>query len=143
MPVRRIYLPLDLDQAQSLLGGAAAGDGQGSLRAYAVTRAVAAELADDDEEEREYDALLECAAEAGRLAGDSRRVVAAADVDDRYVTEVEGGYAEVDLTTPVPLARVVAFHVDETTDHSDEDLLWYDVTELDDVVALLSEPGQG
>jgi hypothetical protein len=38
----------------------------------------------------------------------------------------------------LPLARVVSFHVDETAgDDGMDDLLWYDVTELDEVLRLL------
>ncbi|AKT52705.1 hypothetical protein ADJ73_09145 [Arsenicicoccus sp. oral taxon 190] len=107
---------------------------------YAVTAAVVAELANADEEEREYDALLEAAAQAGVGATGRRRVVAAADLPTAAVEDLPGGYAEVRVTGPVSGERVVAFHVDETVAHEDADLLWYDVTELGDVLRLLEQP---
>ena len=42
------------------------------------------------------------------------------------------------VSTAVPLAQVVSFHVDEEAgDQGMEDLLWYDATELDEVLRLL------
>jgi hypothetical protein len=42
------------------------------------------------------------------------------------------------VSEPVPLRRVVAFHVDENAgDEGTSDLLWYDATELDEVLRLL------
>ena len=40
------------------------------------------------------------------------------------------------MTEPVPLRRVVSFHVDERRRGRHEDLLWYDATELDEVTQL-------
>jgi hypothetical protein len=48
------------------------------------------------------------------------------------------GLGAVTVSTVVPLARVVSFHVDETAgDQGMDDLLWYDATELDEVLRLL------
>ena len=42
------------------------------------------------------------------------------------------------VSHPVPLNRIVSLHVDETAgDQGMADLLWYDVTELDEVLRLL------
>jgi hypothetical protein len=71
---------------------------------------------------------------------DERRVVAAADVDPAWVSGNGAGdsLAAVEVAQPVALARVVAFHVDETPgDEGMSDLLWYDVTELDELLRLL------
>lgn len=86
-------------------------------------------LTGEELEEAEYEALLDAAALAGeRTPQGSRRVVLAADA----TSLPEAGPV---VLTP---ARVASLHVDETTQHSDEDLLWYDASELADVIALLS-----
>ena len=36
----------------------------------------------------------------------------------------------VTVSEPVPLQRIASFHVDETDVADDDELLWYDVTEL-------------
>ncbi|WP_409483547.1 DUF6912 family protein [Arsenicicoccus dermatophilus] len=138
MAVRRTYLPLDLDDLRALhdRGEVTAAALEG---ACAVTAAVARELPDDDEEEREYDALRECAAVAAERAGARRRVIAAADLAPAGVADVPDGYAFVRVTSPVRLGQLVSFHVDETTAHEDEDLLWYDVSELAEVLRLVEQ----
>lgn len=94
-------------------------------------------------------------------AGAARRVVLAADVPDALVRAVPDGRSEVVLNGALVLGQVVSLHVDgdealsdvaaavaaiATADAGDEDarftvdgaagheLLWYDVTELDDVL---------
>ncbi len=47
------------------------------------------------------------------------------------------------LVAPLPLSRVASFHVDDestsgTSDDEADELLWYDVTELDDVRSFLT-----
>jgi hypothetical protein len=47
------------------------------------------------------------------------------------------------LVGPLPLSRVASFHIDDESAVDDEDeeadeLLWYDVTELDDVRSFLA-----
>lgn len=135
MSLRRVYLALDASDLRRLAGDE---DVQVDDRpARAVTAAVRRELADVDEEEQEYDALLECAAAASVRAGASRRVVAAADLPAASVHDVPDGYADVTVEGPVRRERLVSLHVDETTEHDDTDLLWHDVTELDQVIALV------
>jgi hypothetical protein len=42
------------------------------------------------------------------------------------------------LTAPLPLARVASFHIDDEaaagSEEEADELLWYDVTELDDLL---------
>ncbi len=134
MSLRRVYVALDPSDLHQLADeGRVEVDGR---PARAVTAAVRRELAEVDEEEQEYDALLECAAAALERAGSSRRVVAAADLPEAAVHDVADGYAEVTLDGPLPRERLVSFHVDETTEHQDADLLWHDVTELEQVISL-------
>lgn len=95
-------------------------------------------------------------------AAPRRRVVLAAEVPDRHVTATPGGRASaVDLGAAVPIDAVVSVHVDEpeaapdvaaavdalpAADAGDDDarfavdsadardLLWYDVTEIGDLL---------
>jgi len=69
---------------------------------------------------------------AGLPAGERRRVVAAADVDESWVAVANGGgvASAITVSEPVPLQRIASFHVDETDVAADDELLWYDVTEL-------------
>ena len=83
-------------------------------------------VADGDSEEQEYAALMAAAAEAAELLdGPGRRVVVVADVADP-----DGA---------VPLRDVVAVHadpVDRPADADpDEDLAWYAVQELDQLLS--------
>ena len=140
MTQTRIYLPMTPDDVRRL--AAEREVGPSPLPAYAVTqRLERSHAADALEEELEYAALTEAAERAARLQGSSvvKRVVAAADVDPAWVSGVEDeGLAAVEITQPVPLRLVVSFHVDETAgDQGLEDLLWYDATELDEVLRLL------
>lgn len=82
-------------------------------------------VATDGSEDAEYEALLAAGDAAAALLGglpdgQRRRAV--------VVTEVE--------EDPVPLARVVALHVDSADDADpDDDLGWYATQELGDLVA--------
>lgn len=114
----RIYAPVTPDDLETLRGG------------VSITCAdwftAPTGLTGDALEEAEYDALIEAAAAASALVGEGRRrVVLAADVDR--------------ATAGAPLAvgpkQVASLHVDETTEHSDDDLLWYDASEIADVIA--------
>ena len=73
-----------------------------------------------------------------------RRVVAAADADPGWVVHGAGEPSSgVALVAPLPLSRVASFHVDDEeaavgiADEELDELLWYDVTELDDVRSFL------
>jgi hypothetical protein len=97
-----------------------------------------------DEEELEHLAWLAATEEAaGRSAPRVlRRVVASADVDTATVLHPgePDTASRVELSAPVDLRRVVSFHVDEEPGATGPtDLLWYDVTELAEVRALVSE----
>lgn len=138
MTQTRVYLPLTAADVRALADGATVGANGG----YAVTAALRAAQPSADEEEYEFAALTEAAAAATGLAAGGRRVVAAADVDAEIVDDVSGPEpdtpAQIQLIASVPLRRVVSFHVDEHPGSGQEDLLWYDVTELDEVVHLTS-----
>lgn len=106
----------------------------GSVRASAVTDTVRAAFPDEAEEEREYDALLIAAEMITAEHPQGRVAVAAADVSSAAIEEVAAagpfdGY-EVRLTRPVTVDQVVALHAAEDGAASDDELLWYDISEL-------------
>lgn len=104
----------------------------GSLTApaYVVTAAMRAAEPTADEEDLEYD--------AARLAEEELRrtgavvVVVAADVPEACV----GEDPRLDVGT-VPASSVVSFHVAEHGAPAEEELLWFDASELEDVLAYL------
>ena len=140
MTQTRIYVPLLPDALRRL--AAERQIGPAPVAAFGVTERV--ERADPTglEEEWEYAALTEAVEAAAGLQGTSvaKRVVAAADVDPGSVSTDGGreGLGAVTVSAAVPLSRIVSFHVDETAgDQGMADLLWYDATELDEVLRLL------
>ena len=140
MTQTRIYLPLTPSDVRELAERREVGPAP--VAAYAVTRRLERSLPTADEEEWEYAALTEAveAAEAAQGTAVAKRVVAAADVDPAWVEDdaTRDGLGAVRITSTVPLRLVVSLHVDETAgDQGMEDLLWYDVTELDEVLRLL------
>jgi len=141
MTQTRIYLPLDAAGVRRLAREREVGGARGGgLRAFAVTEQVERDHPLGDEEEWEYAALSEACDAASSLRGGTgaKRVIVAADVDPAWVTAGTGSAAAVLIASPVPLSKVVAFHVDETAgDDGLQDLLWYDATELDEVLRLL------
>lgn len=141
MTQTRIYLPLNADGLRRLAADReVSGTRGGGLRAFAVTEQVERAQPLGDEEEWEYAALTEACDAASSLRGGAptKRVVAAADVDPTWVVSGTGAAAAVLISSPVPLSKVVSFHIDETAgDEGLEDLLWYDATELDEVLRLL------
>jgi hypothetical protein len=114
----RVYLPATLTGLAGLLREAEIGPAP--LRAFAVTPSLRESYASGDLEELEYVAMTQAARASLRLlAADPgaprRRVVIAADVPEEKV-EHDGGFSEptvVELAEAVPLARVVAGHVDD------------------------------
>ena len=139
--------------ANPLLAAAAtAGGGQGMVSVYGdPPDLIAAQL--DDARGRTQGVLganfilhfvdpgqiRECVAAAAERAGQGRRrVVASADVDTAVVSRRDGAadVTEVELDAVVALSRVASFHIDEQPGGDAADLLWYDVTELDDVITL-------
>ena len=141
MTLTRIYLPLNAARLRELAaGGVITGR---PLQAHAVTEAVRAAQPSGDEEEREYTALCDAASSSRLLldAGEGRRIVAAADVNSSLIQEAapsEGAAPSTVLVAEaVPLKRVASFHVDEDGAADDEELLWYDATELAQLVEML------
>ncbi len=136
MSQTRVYLPLAWSDLRALADGRPVGPAP--VPAHAVTELVERAQPGADEEDWEYTALCDAAEQAGgrRDAPAHRRVVAAADVDPGWVGEAEGALSSVVLTAPVPLRLIVSLHVDEVGGGPEDELLWYDVTELK---ALLSE----
>lgn len=137
MPVRRVYLPLT---RSALVALARDGELAAPLRGHAVTpqlpRGILA-----DEEGAEYAAWQRAAKQAGKEAEPgTRRIVAAADVPGELVGELAApdDPSAIEITQTLPLRRFVSFHVDEEPGGGDADLLWYDATELRDVLALAS-----
>ncbi|MDO5627522.1 MAG: hypothetical protein Q4G43_04290 [Mobilicoccus sp.] len=87
-----------------------------------------------DEEDLEYE-VFRIAEDVARAAGEVV-VVVAADVPENAVTwSTDGVGVQVG---PVPLRAVVSLHVEEDGAGPDDELLWYDAAELDDVAALLA-----
>ncbi|HYN65675.1 MAG TPA: hypothetical protein VES93_02225 [Ornithinibacter sp.] len=143
MPLTRVYLPLtpadleDLDEGRAI--------GPAPRTAHAVTPALGKPGLVTDEEELEHAAWVAATEEAVGPAGAAprRRVVAAADVDAACVVHPTSPDvpSRVEVSVPVERRRVVSFHVDEEPGSTEPtDLLWYDVTELADVRALLGLP---
>ncbi len=141
MPVVRVYLPLgraDLEQLAAT--GALAAEADSPREAYAVTPALERSAPGLDVEDLEYSAFCDAVVAAGALRSSSgaRRVVAAADVDPSVVVppaDGRGGVTTTTLTGPVPLRGIASFHVEDEDAVGEEadEMLWYDVTELDDV----------
>ena len=131
----RVYVPLDLAALEDLRRRGEIGPVP--VSAHAAVEAAGSSSGKDDEE-REYAAWSAAAADAAERAGGSgRRVVASADVDTAVVSRQDGdGSTAVELDAVVVLSRVASFHIDEQPGGDTADLLWYDVTELDDVIAL-------
>jgi hypothetical protein len=139
MSPTRIYLPLNAARLRDLATTRVLGPAP--LAAHGVTSNVRAGDPNGDQEGWEYVALGEAAeASAASLpAGERRRVVAAADVDDSWVSaaDADGVASAVTVSQAVPMQRIASFHVDEKDVADDDELLWYDVTELDGLLDLL------
>ena len=143
MPLARIYLPLTSDDLADLAEGRPLGPAP--LDAHAVTPALGRPGLVVDVEELEHAAWLSATREASGLTdgGAHRRVVAAADVDVTLVLHPTDPDvpSRVHVTAPVERRRIVSFHVDEEAGATEPtDLLWYDVTELAEVRALIDGP---
>ena len=143
MPLVRVYIPLDPAALTTLRQ-------TGEVRPAPV--AAHAALAPstrpgigNDDEEREYAAWSAAASDAAdRTPDGGRRVIASADVDAAVVRRGTPDDTAVELDTVVALPRIASFHIDEEPGSDVPDLLWYDVTELDDVIAsVLDDREQG
>ncbi|MCU1536741.1 MAG: hypothetical protein JWP82_1092 [Humibacillus sp.] len=164
MAVVRVYVPVGRDELQSLASSSSlAASSDSPLTAYAVTSALRERAPGLDVEDLEFAAFSDAVAAAGarRSSPGHRRVVVAADADPAWVEPAVAGAhggagapSAVSIVTAVPLGRVASFHVDEESaqpgegapsagsDPADAEeeaagLLWYDVTELDDVCGFL------
>lgn len=165
----RVFLPAT---GPLLAAWRTAGQVEVQLTAHAVTPALREWYAEGDSEELEYAAMVEAAEASLRLLGDDpgapcRRVVLAVEVDVAITLPPgdTGPRSQVVLPGPVPVAHVVAVHVDDDDAHDDitaavaaidaadagdddaqfvvdsaegHDLLWFDATEIDSVVADLA-----
>jgi len=143
MPVVRVYVPVGRAELDELATAGSLPGGPGMPRAaYAVTPALERSAPGLDVEGLEYAAFSDAVAAAGdaRTSAGHRRVVVAADADAGWVApRGENPVSGVAVTAPLPLSRVASFHIDEGVgaDEEADELLWYDVTELDDVRSLL------
>lgn len=135
----RIYVPVTSAGLRRL------GDG-GSLQpppftAYAVTTDLRREHPTADDEELEYLAFSDAATSIGSAA----TVVAAADVDADVVTDLldpGAPVSAVQVASPVPRRQVASFHVAEPSSEDADgpltDYLWYDATELQVVLNVVT-----
>lgn len=130
---RRVYVPLGWADLTAL----AKGEDVASRAAFAVTERQPRDERTDDEE-LEFDALCDAldAADALRAASGDRRLVVAADAgaEDR----ADAAPSAVSLSDPLRRADVVSVHVEEHPGQGIgegyDDLLWYDVTEIQDLL---------
>ena len=137
----RVYLPLTATELRRLRESGRIEPAP--MTAYAVTSDLRRDHPGADDEELEYLAFLDA---AGSAAPDAVRVVAAADVDAEAVAELLAGDAalsQVRIAIPVPKRRVASLHVAEPTNAGETsngipEFSWYDATELDVLVDLLS-----
>jgi NTE family protein len=136
----RIYIPLNASGLRSLSADGAVQPAP--LPAHAVTQAMRDSAPNAAQDEWEYAALNDAARSSGVLLtpGESHRLVAAADVSSDLVGPAEPADSDVEsavsISESVALKRVASLHVGED-DTDDGDLMWYDVTELPVVLALL------
>jgi hypothetical protein len=148
MTLTRIYIPLNASglrglDAEGVIGGA-------PFLAHAVTEAVRACAPTAGRDEWEY-ATLNDAAQSSRLrltSGETRPIVAVADVSPDLVASAPADDSTVgsivSVSDSVDLKRIASFHVgdgvvrnDPLDDELSGELLWYDVTELPVILALL------
>jgi hypothetical protein len=150
MAVVRVYVPLGRADLLALASTGSLAASAGSPRpAYAVTALLRTSAPGLDVEDLEFAAFSDAvqAAAAHRAVPAHRRVVVAADADPSWVAPGAGDpLSVVELVADLPLARVASFHVDDEVtggggggvEEEPDELLWYDVTELDDVCGFLA-----
>ncbi len=152
MPVVRVYVPVGRDDLEHLVASGVLAAGPGTPReGYAVTSGLEESAVGHDLDDLEYAAFSDAVAASGRRRStpSDRRVVVSADAAPEWVVPREGEpVTRVVLMADLPLARIASFHIDEDAGASGaageavgegeaDDLLWYDVTEFDDVRELL------
>lgn len=146
MPVVRIYVPLGGAMLRGLAGtGFLAAGADAPVAVFAVTAALAEQAPTLDEEELEYAAFADAVAAAASRREDPAdpRLVLAADADPEAVRPGAGAPSAVELVDTLPISRIASFHVDEAEPSAAREeadtLLWYDVTELGEVVRFFPE----
>lgn len=144
MTLIRIYIPLNAAGLRRL--GADRAVTAAPFLAYAVTDDVRASAPAAGQDEWEYSALGDAVLRSAALLspGEQRRLVAAADVEPEMVGPAvpsdSGDFIEdsaVLILGSVALNRIASFQVDADEASEDDELLWYDVTELPVILALL------
>ncbi|NMM35150.1 MAG: hypothetical protein HHJ13_14380 [Phycicoccus sp.] len=144
MTLTRIYIPLNAAGLRRLDADRAIT--KAPFLAYAVTDAVCASAPVAGQDQWEYSALGDAVLRSAALLGhgERRRLVAAADVEPELVGPVvpsdSGDFIEdsaVLILDSVALNRIASFQVDADEAAEDDELLWYDVTELPVILALL------
>ncbi len=147
MNLIRIYIPLNASglralDADRVMAGA-------PFVAHAVTDAIRVAAPTAGQDGWEYSALSDAALRSAALldTGEKHRIVAAADVAPEVVGTAAPGDATdtvdfiddsaVLILEPVALNRIASFHVDHDEASEDDELLWYDVTELPVILALI------
>ncbi len=132
VPVARTYLPLTAADVAVLA----------ETREVPAGAIVGIAVAPGTDEAGEYAAWLAAAALArSRGAAAALRVIASTDLDLALLAPAPGAApTPVRIEGSLALRRFVAFHVDETVGGAESDLLWYDVTELAELLALLRTP---
>jgi hypothetical protein len=148
MTLTRIYIPLNASGLRSI--GADGVLGGAPFLAHAVTEAVQDSAPSGGQDVWEYTALNDAAQSSGSLltSGESRRIVAAADVAPDIVGSAPPGGSTVEsavsISDSVALKRIASFHISDGAARNDQldgeldgELLWYDVTELPVILALL------
>lgn len=129
----RVYLPMLVGELTEVRDAAHLP----ARQAHGVTSALRAEDPGADEEDLEFEAMCQ-ALDSARALGPGPRVVAAADTSPR---EDGGDGALLAGEDRLQLGDVVSFHVEEgdgDVGTGYDDLLWYDVTELDGLVSAVS-----
>jgi hypothetical protein len=111
----RVYIPSSTRRLRDVL--VSGGLGPAPMPAHAVTERLREALGEENEEDREYGALTAAAQDSVGLIGDGEqplRVVVVAEADSvTPVTPVrQGEESLVEVDAVVPLAKVVAVHVD-------------------------------
>ena len=145
MTLTRIYIPLTAAGLRSLDAERAVAGAP--FVAHAVTDAVRASSPSAGQDGWEYSALSDAALRSAVLLtiGERHRIVAAADVAPEIVAAASPGDAldsgdfiddsAVLILDSVALNRIASFHVDSDGASEDDELLWYDVTELPVILA--------
>jgi hypothetical protein len=153
MTLMRIYIPLNASWLRNL--GADRVVAGAPFLAHAVTDAVRVSAPTAGEDGWEYSALSDAAIRSASMLepSETRRIVAAADVAPELVGSAAPGDrtalgdfvdsagfiddSAVLILDSVALKRIVSFHVDADEASEDDELLWYDVTELPVILASL------